>query len=227
LKQIERCVQLKLGYLLDHAVDLIYQGFDFVTIRCHRLPPELGCRPVPRRRHAAVLFQPAAIIYGNQSRNERLRQSKAELRMLSLPAGALRMISAACFAALYGLCLLAPVVACAFGGLAGSPSRSFDDAAMVYCQSGEHTVAVAEANGSLDDPADRTSQDHAGSTAPSGNSAGDAGDIAPCCVSISAAVLTEPRIMSAPSCLASLVVLPPAGALIGQSPEQIIRPPIP
>jgi hypothetical protein len=176
---------------------------------------------------AAVLFQPAAIIYGNQSRNERLRQSEAELRMLSLPAGALRMISAACFAALYGVCLLAPVVACAFGGLAGSPSRSFDDAAMVYCLSGEHAAAVAQADGSLDDPADPTTQHHAGSTAPSGNSAGDPGNIAPCCVSISAALLTEPRIMSAPSRLASLAVPPPAGELIGHSPEQIIRPPIP
>jgi hypothetical protein len=153
-------------------------------------------------------------------------ESEAELRMLSLPAGALRMVSAACFAAMYGLCLLAPVVACALGGLAGSQSRSFNDAAMVYCLSGEHAVAVAQANGSLDDPADPTTRHHAGSTAPSGNSAGDAGNIAPCCVSISAAVLTEPRTMSAPSRLASVVVPPPAGALIGHSPERIIRPPI-
>jgi len=147
--------------------------------------------------------------------------------MLSLPAGALRMIFAACFAGLYCFCVLAPVVACAFTGLAGSPSRSFDDAAMVYCLSGEHAVGAAEADGSLDDPADPTTRHHAGGTAPSDNSAGDAGNIASCCVSVSAALLTEPRVMSAPPRLASVAVPAPAGALIGHNPEQIIRPPIP
>jgi hypothetical protein len=139
--------------------------------------------------------------------------------MLSLPAGALRVVSAACFAALYGACLLASVVACALAGLGDPPSRSFDDAAMVYCLSGEHPVAVIGADGLVDDAADLTTEHDTGSTAPSGNPAGDPNNIAPCCVSITGTMLPEPRIVCAPSYRASLAVPPPAGALSGAQPR--------
>jgi hypothetical protein len=145
--------------------------------------------------------------------------------MLSLPTKSFRLKAAAAVAALYAFCILLPALAftLADGGMA--PQCLLDDLATPV-----HSAAAQYHGGAPHAHAEAATHHHAGQLeGAKGSGDSDPGKNRPgeCCglfpmVALAGVLRPAP----APSRLTSTVIPVLADALVGRSPDRIIRPPI-